>query len=117
MVDTPQTQEEKRLIILLPAELLEELRQAAEEADLSVSQVVRRAIRNELRSIGIEKQWLEAGKPGDVSLWMRHLEWLLRTKEEFERTTSGVDLTKELHPELKARMAKNEKELKLPRRA
>jgi hypothetical protein len=47
----PPNQEEKRLIILLPSELLEELRQAAEEADLSVSQVVRRAIRNELKSI------------------------------------------------------------------
>jgi hypothetical protein len=51
----PQNQEEKRLIILLPAELLEEVRQAAEEADLSVSQIVRRAIRHELESIDNEK--------------------------------------------------------------
>jgi hypothetical protein len=51
----PQNQEEKRLIILLPAELLEQVRQAAEEADLSVSQIVRRAIRNELKSIADEK--------------------------------------------------------------
>jgi metal-responsive CopG/Arc/MetJ family transcriptional regulator len=51
----PPNQEEKRLIILLPADLLEEVRQAAEEADLSVSQIVRRAIRNELKSIADEK--------------------------------------------------------------
>src|SRR6266446_2713717 len=51
----PSSQEEKRLIILLPADLLEGLRQAAENADLSVSQVVRRAIRNELQSIANQK--------------------------------------------------------------
>jgi hypothetical protein len=55
MVDTPQTQEEKRLIILLPAELLEELRQVAEAEDLSVSQIVRRAIRRELQAIPLQK--------------------------------------------------------------
>jgi Ribbon-helix-helix protein, copG family len=56
MVDAPaRNQDEKRLIILLPSALLEELRQAAEELDLSVSQIVRRAIRNELKSIAYQK--------------------------------------------------------------
>jgi hypothetical protein len=43
---------DERLIILLPPELLEEVRRAAEEEDLSVSQIVRRALRNELKAIG-----------------------------------------------------------------
>src|ERR1700730_8113969 len=42
---------DERLIILLPPDLLEAVRCAAEEADLSVSQIVRRALRNELKSI------------------------------------------------------------------
>jgi Ribbon-helix-helix protein, copG family len=42
---------DERLIILLPPDLLEEVRRAAEEADLSVSQIVRRALRNELKAI------------------------------------------------------------------
>jgi len=42
---------DERLIILLPPELLEEVRRAAEEEDLSVSQIVRRALRNELKAI------------------------------------------------------------------
>jgi post-segregation antitoxin (ccd killing protein) len=42
---------DERLIFLLPPELLEEVRRAAEEADLSVSQIVRRALRNELKAI------------------------------------------------------------------
>lgn len=46
---------DERLIILLPPDLLEEVRRAAEEADLSVSQIVRRAIRNELKLIAREK--------------------------------------------------------------
>jgi len=46
---------DERLIILLPPDLLEEVRRAAEEADLSVSQIVRRAIRNELRNIAAQK--------------------------------------------------------------
>jgi metal-responsive CopG/Arc/MetJ family transcriptional regulator len=37
---------DERLIILLPPDLLEEVRRAAEEADLSVSQIVRQAIRS-----------------------------------------------------------------------
>jgi hypothetical protein len=46
---------DERLIILLPPDLLEEVRRAAEEADLSVSQLVRRAIRSELKSIAASK--------------------------------------------------------------
>jgi Ribbon-helix-helix protein, copG family len=46
---------DERLIILLPPDLLEEVRRAAEEADLSVSQLVRRAIRNELKFIAADK--------------------------------------------------------------
>jgi hypothetical protein len=42
---------DERLIILLPPDLLEEVRRAAEEEDLSVSQIVRRALRNELKAI------------------------------------------------------------------
>jgi hypothetical protein len=42
---------DERLIILLPPDLLEEVRRAAETEDLSVSQIVRRAIRNELKAI------------------------------------------------------------------
>jgi len=41
----------ERLIILLPTDLLEEVRRAAEAEDLSVSQIVRRALRNELKAI------------------------------------------------------------------
>jgi post-segregation antitoxin (ccd killing protein) len=51
---------DERLIILLPPDLLEEVRRAAEEADLSVSQIVRRAIRNELKSIAASKNELSA---------------------------------------------------------
>jgi hypothetical protein len=42
---------DERLIILLPPDLLEEVRRAAEAEDLSVSQIVRRALRNELKTI------------------------------------------------------------------
>lgn len=42
---------DERLIILLPPDLLEEVRRAAEAEDLSVSQIVRRALRNELKAI------------------------------------------------------------------
>jgi Ribbon-helix-helix protein, copG family len=42
---------DERLIILLPPDLLEEVRRAAEAEDLSVSQIARRALRNELKAI------------------------------------------------------------------
>jgi hypothetical protein len=42
---------DERLIILLPPDLLEAVRRAAEAEDLSVSQIVRRALRNELKRI------------------------------------------------------------------
>jgi hypothetical protein len=42
---------DERLIILLPPDLLEQVRRAAEAEDLSVSQIVRRAPRNELKAI------------------------------------------------------------------
>jgi Ribbon-helix-helix protein, copG family len=45
---------DERLIILLPSELLEEVRRAAEDEDLSVSQIVRRALRNELKMIALK---------------------------------------------------------------
>jgi Ribbon-helix-helix protein, copG family len=51
----PSKDDDERLIILLPTELLEEVRRAAEEADLSVSQIVRRALRRELKHIELEK--------------------------------------------------------------
>jgi hypothetical protein len=51
----PDKPTDERLIILLPPDLLEEVRLAAEEADLSVSQLVRRAIRSELKSIAAAK--------------------------------------------------------------
>src|ERR1700753_2088958 len=51
---------EERLIILLPPALLAEVRRPAEEADLSVSQIVRRAIRNELKTIAAGKNNLSA---------------------------------------------------------
>lgn len=49
---------DERLIILLPPDLLEQVRRAAEEADLSVSQIVRRALRNELKTIAASKNKL-----------------------------------------------------------
>jgi len=45
---------DERLIILLPPELLEQVRRAAEAEDLSVSQIVRRALRNELKSLTLK---------------------------------------------------------------
>jgi hypothetical protein len=115
MVDTPQAQEEKRLIILLPAELLEQLRQTAEAEDLSVSQVVRRAIRNELNSIPLQKlrndifhgmrdtallsdlAGLDLKKDSEFVQTLKALLDLrkaVRAREESEHTTSGVDLTR-----------------------
>jgi metal-responsive CopG/Arc/MetJ family transcriptional regulator len=90
MPDAPQN-EEKRLIILLPTDLLEELRQSAEEEDLSVSQVVRRAIRNELRRI-------QANKSSHNTITFGELEEVLRkvrtTNSHFP--TSLSDLLQEL---------------------
>jgi Ribbon-helix-helix protein, copG family len=65
-----------RLIILLPSDLLEDVRRAAEEADLSVSQIVRRALRNELKAIA------QKDVPGtDVTLALETLgKLLLQTK-------------------------------------
>lgn len=45
---------DERLIVLLPPDLLEEVRRAAEAEDLSVSQIVRRALRNELKMIALK---------------------------------------------------------------
>jgi hypothetical protein len=52
---------DERLIILLPPDLLEQVRRAAEAEDLSVSQIVRRALRNELKAIA-EKVDFNLGK-------------------------------------------------------
>jgi Ribbon-helix-helix protein, copG family len=59
---------DERLIILLPPDLLEEVRRVAEEADLSVSQLVRRAIRNELQSLHTKRiaDALASDKPVDL---------------------------------------------------
>jgi hypothetical protein len=45
-----------RIIILIPPELLKSLKKAATKEDLSVSQLVRRAIRNELLRINPPSQ-------------------------------------------------------------
>jgi DNA-binding NarL/FixJ family response regulator len=68
MPTVPTVPQEKRLIILLPADLLEQVRETAEEEDLSVSQVVRRAIRNELQRIAHQKAFrLNADPFGEIS--------------------------------------------------
>ena len=72
------TKPDERLIVLLPPDLLEQLRRAAEEADLSVSQVVRRAIRNELK-------WMAADGNVDAVSTARQLARFVELWQEASR--------------------------------
>jgi ribbon-helix-helix CopG family protein len=67
---------DERLIILLPPELLEQVRRAAEAEDLSVSQIVRRALRNELKAI-TEKDTVSDADP----ILLENLRRLLKPRQ------------------------------------